>query len=933
MKKYSHSIASSDFNATLARMKRSWQWGLQLRDSARLAGEAVMALTVYGVADGLLGLADSIRIGIGLVLVAAFLVIAAKRAISLCLLTDRQMARRADSLLRSSRRTVLGALELAGWKPNNDPATENGSFTRYLIQRSIEDAANRLRNLTFHDCFPGPEIKQGLKIALVRLLAAGVLLILNPCAAKVILGRILLPWRDIPPYSRYTLTVSPPQPAALYGGTVELTVEITGGPVKSPVTFLSRYQGRVQVMACFQESPQRFAQRLERVVSPVEICFKMGKARSHWRRVQVMYQPIITMAFVTITPPDYTLMPQRRFFAGTENLAGVRGSRAALAVTSNRPLLDGVMTLKSRNGAERDEAVAGVRTGSNTVTFTWTIKEPAKVEVVIRDLRGTKNNDPYRLDQKVLPDEPPETFITEPAGFALATPETTLTLKGYAADDFGLRRVELLQTVVGYRDRIKFIGPDRPERRLDFSEVIDLKAAGVEVGQLLEFYSEALDQNPLMTGATASDIVRVRIISEDEYAAILRARATLDKFLDRYRRLTDHLNDVKAALRELKTAAESGRASAAELERQLERAARLHEETADLFMKTAADFPIFDSEKDLAAALTGLINPLRKNQQRLVLMKPTTPNMAAGIDAMLARLGEQETALNHENQRAEDIARVARLMEGAAAFKTIVARQTALVRRLDRFEAPSAEKDAARLSALGNNQEEIRVALADFINRLEEAADKLPDEYLELGDDAREFAETIYQFRIDELMQNAVLAATNQDGRQTSRNARHALEKLLELLKSCANSGFGGLCQNRLRFSVNQELKITLEQMLAAMMMPRSGTGTGTSGIAGGGIVGGDINDGYSMGWASALNVPVFGPARSLPFSDSAAGGANAKSGASCRGAAPLPAVATDKLTVPEKAPDAGESLPPENIPEKYREAIKRYFNPEDISP
>lgn len=926
-----HSIAASDFNATLWRMKRSWQWGLLLRDSARLTGQAVTALAVYGVADGFLALADGLRIGIGLTLVAAFLVIAAKRAISLCLLTDRQMARRADSLLRSPRQTVLGALELARWKPDNDPATEHRSFTRYLIQRSIEEEVHRLRRLTFHDYFPWPEIKQGWKVALVRLLAAAVLLIINPYATKVILGRMLLPWRDIPPYSPYTFTVLPAQPAALYGGTVELTVEISGGAVKSPVTFLSRYQGQVQALACFQESPQRFAQRLERVVNPVEICFTMGKARSRWRRVEVVYQPVITMASVTITPPDYTLMPQRRFLAGTENLSGIRGSRAALALTSNRPLLDGVMTLKSRSGTERNEAVSGVRTGSNTVTFLWTIKEPATLEVVIRDLRGTKNKEPYRLEQKALPDEPPETFITEPAGFALATPETTLILNGYASDDFGLRRVELLQTMVAYRDRIKFLGPDRPERRLDFSAAIDLKAAGVEVGQLLEFYSEALDQNPLMTGATASDIVRVRIISEDEYAAILRARTSLDEFQNRYRLLTDRLNEVKAALRELKATAQSGRASPAELEHQLEHAARVHEETADLFLKTSEDFPIFDSEKDLAKALARLINPLRKNQQQLVFMKPTAPNMVSSLDAMLARLGEQEAALNHENRRAEDIARVARLMEGAAAFKNIVARQTALVRRLNRFEGPSAEKDAARLSALGNNQEEIRVALADFINNLEEAATELPDEYLQLGDDAREFAETIQQLRIDELMQKAVLAAANQDGNQTSRNARHALEKLLELLKSCANSGFGGLCQNQLRFSVNQELKTTLEQMLSAMMMGRSGTGI--SGIAGGGIVGGDINDGYSVGGASAINVPVFGPARSLSFSDSAAGSGNAKSGASGRGAALLTAEATDKLTVKEKAPDAGESLPPENIPDKYREAIKRYFNPEDISP
>ncbi len=918
--------AGCDLNAALTRMKHSWQSGLLLCAAVRLAGEALVALSVYGVADAFLALADGVRIVLGILLAAALAALAVARVIRMLRITNEQMARRGDSLLRSSRRAVLSAWELDRWISAGGAGGVSAGLTRFLVERSIGLATASLRGLQWKEYFPFAEVRRELKAAGLKLLIPVFLLILNPNAARTVLGRMLLPGRDIPPYSRYTLTVSPAQPSVFYGGTVELAVDIVGGPVNSPVAFVTRYQGRRQSVACFQESPQRFAQRLERVVSPVEVCFSMGKARSRWHPVQVIYQPIITLAEVAISPPAYTLLPQRRFFAGTESLAGIRGSRASLTLTSNRPLLDGVMTLTYRSGTGRDEAMRGLKTGAHTVTFDWTLKEPAQLELSVRDMRGAKNKEPYKLDQKVLPDNPPEAAITEPVGFALATPKITLALQGYAADDYGLRRVELVQTVAGYRDRAKFIGPASPERRFDFDAPADLQAIGVEAGQLLEFYLEASDQNPLMTGATASDIVRVRIISEDDYAAILRERTTLDAFLNRYRRLTESLAEVKTALREFKAAAESGRAPASELERLRERAARVHETAADLFYKTSTDFPIFDCEATLADALAALINPLRKNEQMLALVMTSDPRLPQIIDLMLARLGEQEASLGAETQRAEDIARVARVMEAAAVFNAIVLRQTALVRRLARFEPPASEKSNALLAALGRNQAEIREALAALCDRIEEAAGRLPEDYAELGDSAREFVDALAESGIAELMQAAVTAAGNQAGPQTARHARHALEKLLELAKSQGNSPFGGLTGKRMNFGVGPGLKDTLEQMLAAM---NPGQGNGAKpGFFGVGWGGGNTDDGFAMAQTSLLDIPVFGPARDMPPAPGGGSGTG-QSNATCQAGAPVTATAADTLTVPAKGPPPGESLPAENIPEKYREALKRYFNQE----
>ncbi len=912
-----------DFKMALRSMTQRWRQGLILCDVIRLAGLTAAGLVAYAAADYFFALPDGLRIWLGIVLLAVLMLVTTGRLARRFTLTDRDMARHLDKFLDPQRQVILSALELD--QQARRRTGQDGELTRFLIRRTVADAGATLAGLTPQAIRPSAELRRELKTALARMLIAGGILMLNPAAARVVLGRVLMPWVDRPPYSHFVFTVSPISPAVLYGGDVELTVEITGAPVSEPVLFLSRYQGRTHRAACFQENNRRFAQRLEKVVSPVDFCFVTGKARSRWHRVKVLYQPAIALASITIEPPPYTRRPIRRFFAGTEPLAGICGSKALLTVTSNRPLLDGLLALRYRNGAGREETVPGVRSGAHAVMFAWIIKEPAELSVVIRDLQGTKNQAPYTLDQKVIPDEPPTATLTDPPGFVLATPNTILPLQGYATDDFGLRQVELIRTVLGYRDRIKSLGPVTSETRLEFDAPVDLHAIGAEVGQVLEFYMEATDQNPVLQGAAASDVVRVQIISEPEYAAVLRARTTLDDFMERYRRMSARMDELRTALSDLQAAAESGKTPAAELERQIRQAAQLHRESAEWFSKMADEFPIFDAERGLAQALRNLITPLTDNARDLDQARSEDPGLGAKLDTLIQRLGKGGRTLAHEINRAQQIEPIARLMELAGVYKTLIARQPALVKRLGRFENHAAPRNPDLLTALGHNQAEIRTALAEFVQNLRKRADQVKSYHHELASSAQEFAEMVVALQIDEIMKNAVIAAENQDGRQASRHSQLALEKMRELLKYCASTPFGGMCQGQLKFEVSENLATTLQEMLQCLTATGGSAGSG-AGMGGG--MGGDANDGYGTGGHSLMNIPLYGPARSMPGQDrtAAVSGRGGQQGAFCPADGTAKTCATETIAIRDPAPAAGESLPLEQVPEPYREAVQRYF-------
>lgn len=135
------------------------------------------------------------------------------------------------------------------------------------------------------------------------------------------------------------------------------------------------------------------------------------------------------------------------------------------------------------------------------------------------------------------------------------------------------------------------------------------------------------------------------------------------------------------------------------------------------------------------------------------------------------------------------------------------------------------------------------------------------------------------------------------------------------------------------RFRVKQDMTSTMQQMLDALMA-RAGNGEGEGGDGGvGGGPGGGGQDGYSVAGNSAA-IPAYGPNR-LNFSQSqltaSRGKATNQGGTGPTGKVdPTTAEAPETETFRE---NENQTIVPDNIPAKYREAVKRYFSQPEKSP
>jgi hypothetical protein len=945
------------FGWGLRRSLLAWQAGLLLEAGLRLAAFAVVLLLVLLATDFVWMFSQEALLILDVVALVTIGCVGLFELWRIARRTGRDAAIRADRLIGDRRQPVLTALELRD--AHRRSASVTSDLERFLAGEATRGGAQSLEGLSWRETMPLKAI--GRWAVVLAGIVAVALAVLLPSAspARVVLSRIMAPRKDIPPYSPYRFAVQPAAPSVIYGGTIELKTTISGGVVVGQVEMATRYGGGVHRSACFQEGGQRYAQRLEKVVNAVEFCFMIGRARSSWHRVELLLEPRIGTATIEIVPPAYSGLPRREFAAGADDIRGLKGSKVNMRVTCNRPLSDGLLTIRrAGDRPEEGEVIDGKCGGLNAVAFMWILRESARLEVQVRDVRGTTNGAPFVLHQVVTPDEAPRVTMSEPASFSLVTPGVVVPISGAAEDDLGVTRVELVRAVVGYRDRIGRVVDGVRDRRVGFDQRMDLAKLGVEPGDVIECYAEARDANPEMTGVGVSDVRRLEVISEADYREMLRVRTTVGAFISRFmtvseavRRLQD---DYAAAL----ATVERGGMSVERQRGLIEDLAAKTRATAAQLAQLGKDFAIYDLEKEFHAAADELGRSLDYNMQMIGRMKPGDPALAELLGRMAKNIGESGARVSLLADKAGQVAEVARLMEAAGEFQRLVRKQENLVRRLSRFAGQARTEDSAFLRTLGRDEDAIRLGFVRMVAAIRRNAKSAPPFAAKLAKDAGAVADAVEGSGSLPLMQESEDAAVNQDGDLSYRKASQALERLQDLLKRLAKTpkgssegqgqgdgegdgegegqcnGFAAMCRGRggMGFRPPDDLRSTLQQMLSALRRRSGNSGSGGSGGQGEGDMGmgGDANDGSWMGGSSLFNVPVIGPQRMSFGAGDGGSGSGAEGSGHGVGAGAANQVSGREVTSPaSKGAATAESLMLEHVPEKYREAVKRYFSRE----
>lgn len=899
----------------LGKFRRRWQKDLLRQEALDMAGWLAVSLALLCWLDLYLGLPGPARVFLMTVVVAAIVIRTGIRLAAVVRTGLKDSAAHADRLVQSRRREVLSALEVG------TTAKAASSLSAYLSMQGIQKARNHLKTLEGARLSPVPP--RILKRFVICMCLAFIPALLNPRAALILLSRYVTPHADIPPYSAYVFTISPESPDVIYGDDQVIHVTVTGKKVSRPVRFATRNEGHILESACYQAGPDAFVQRLERVMQPMEFCFILGKARSPWHRINVLYQPHVVAARVRIIPPDYARKPEKTFVLGTEPLQALKGSRLEMTVQSNRPLKTGELTLTPQDHEGSARTITGTVTGQNEITFGWSVSSPALLSVMIHDIQGTPAKEPMKIRQDMTPDEKPLVALSEPQAYSLATPSVKVPLSASIEDDLGIRGCDVFRSLKGFRSRAVSLDVEPGSTSHDVQGELDLARLGVRPGDVIELFLEASDTNPDLTGTGASDIARIKIISEDDYAKMVRDRTTIDDFQRRFQVVSTLHQELIKELEQTREDLEKGRLSREQAALRMKQAREKITSVSRSVSEIAKDFAAFDLEASLKKTAQAMVDKLDYTLGHEGWNSQNSPDRIAAITHGLKFIKGLESQTRSLKDDADKVASVSRVMAMAAMYKALMERQLVLVRSLNQYA--SGDRKSSKPNILADHQAAIRKDLSAMADALAEHANALPPEYETLRQDALDFASRIWAMDIDTPMKDSEQACINEQPREAFRHALKAYERMEDVLKENKGNCMSQACNGNFGFSIPDHLSQTLSQMMESLMN-RSGQGTGMGfgmGAAGTGLAGG-LEGSYLNGY-SAFNVPFYGPPRSGPASAPGMGDGDKGKGAGHGVGKDVSYHESVSDTGNEDTGGAGFSM--DIIPPRYRDAVRSFYS------
>jgi hypothetical protein len=743
--------------------------------------------------------------------------------------------------------------------------------SRVLMHRGIERATESFDLLGDLESLKPPTLRKE-SIALATVLGVwlvSIVLFSGWVFAEV--PRFAFPFGDYPPYSPTQLAVEPAGAAVDYGK--DLTIHVTARgrvPKTVSLTVKDPSDGAISRVPMFQSQDGKFFQSIEDIRSPLVYWATIERGRSKYYQVTLCKDPRIESVRVRYRYPGYARLPERAVVLSDDEgvLKGYRDTEVSMTVASNRPLATGEVTVGDRNYPCKGK-------GDNTVEAVFPLKSEGPFSVTVMDAEGNTCTEPFEGAVALVPDDRPLVAIVSPGMNSLATPTAKIPIVVEAQDDLGIKDVSLFRSHNESDDARKRLFLSRTsEIFVSVGETLDLADLGVRAGDVIDYYATATDSWPNAPQTAASGAFKLQIISEDEYAQMMRNQMTAKDLRLKYDNIISQMNELIEVQQQLErettalldtmtrnsdtAPSEATRQRLEELEHRQNEVREQTDALAKKLEEEAASTPVFDIEKDykqflsdfarnLAQASGHMATSEQKMQQgaaenagRLGNVSQAVVQQRKALEALGAQTQEMKEKIQQANR---EIERMINLLADVEAFKALYLAQQQVTRHTQTFrEIEDPDLDARiRLKELGEREISIEEDLGALAQQFRKHAEQIKEEYPVVAEDANHIADEIVERKITDLMGAGADCLNRGSGVCGYPNVLEALKQMEEMIAFCESAGGKGCdnCQFRLKIQMSLNPGNTLGQLAqgfgAGMASGATGAfGRGTAGSGGG---------------------------------------------------------------------------------------------------
>ena len=443
----------------------------------------------------------------------------------------RQAARSLEEKFPELKDDVTNSLLLFDQLTNSEPSNP---ISKGLITAHLKKTAEAISSIHPRQVVSLKKALGHLRILLPLMVAFSIVFAIDPTFVNRSLALILHPFSNMPVQKTF-ISVEPQGSVILRGSPIIIRALAEGYVPKNLALSIWPEQGEVKRMTMEPEGNGRFVYQIESAQSSFRFQAFHGGSASPIYGVRVVDPPDIRKVTLTLTPPDYTGLPEEMKEEG--HIEALKGTAAKLEIQVTKGVIEGKLILNQ--GSEFPLKVQGERLSGSLLIF-----YPGAYSIRVKNDLGFENPNPVHYQVRLLPDRYPEAEIISPAQDLEISGNEVIPVLYSAKDDFGITAIRLGYQTGGIERFInlkssqggRFLGP----------EVFkwDLGSLSLTAGDRLLYRIEASD-NEAISGPKLGYSRTFSLSVRDEKARAAKEGEEMEQIANRLLDLlADHLEEV-----------------------------------------------------------------------------------------------------------------------------------------------------------------------------------------------------------------------------------------------------------------------------------------------------------------------------------------------------------------------------------------------------
>ncbi|MFN0056075.1 MAG: DUF4175 family protein [Planctomycetales bacterium] len=291
--------------------------------------------------------------------------------------------------------------------------------------------------------------------------------------------------------AEFAMEIEPGDTQIERGTSLLVLARITGAiPADATLVYAANGEDETRLRMSPSLDDPVFGGRLAQVDRPIAYHVELGDRVSPTYRVEVFEYPRLERVDARLIAPEYTGL-EERLIQDVRTLSVVEGTKVVLQCLLNKRVARAAWSESERPEIEL-VAVAG-----ETPLYEATIlcQESRRLTLELVDDAGRRNVVPAQLRIQVVPNQPPQVKLQQPARDLDVSPLEELDVAAQVWDDYGLQRAGLTYSRAGDPPvDVLLVEQASPRERRDLKHTLRLEALQVQPDDLLTYFVWAEDR-------------------------------------------------------------------------------------------------------------------------------------------------------------------------------------------------------------------------------------------------------------------------------------------------------------------------------------------------------------------------------------------------------------------------------------------------------